>query len=86
MISQKGAQIHISWKTCEEISEAIDDIQTLTTDPSHIIAEVCCCLKIDIVEGHRRMGTIFLGGAEVILPECDVTKNDVISLPTSNVY
>ena len=36
---------------------------------------------------HRRTGTIFLGGgAEVILPECDVTKKDVISLPTSNVY
>ena len=28
----------------------------------------------------------FWGGAEVILPECDVTKKDVISLPTSNVY
>ena len=28
---------------------------------------------------HRRTGTIFWGGAKVILPECDVTKNDVIS-------
>ena len=33
---------------------------------------------------HRRTGTIFVfgGGAEVILSECDVTKNNVISLST----
>ena len=53
--------------------------------------EVTLNLLMDLKESsnlpeHRRTGTIFFVGAEVILPECDVTKNDVISLPTSNVY